>query len=216
MERAAVGPRGFSNQEQLPVVFKVPRFIYPTKLESLCSDYFTSRPYSLLGYGDVGIPGLLVTQCFKFDFTFRRGKCCRLYYATSGIGVCVCVRACMCRACVCVCVHSFTYKSISHAAYIVGLIATSIALIFMKSAQPALLYLVPTTLGSIVILSLVRREFVLFFTGKSKSVSLNSIMYAFRHLISECLHTYVCMPIHMSISTCAYKSKLSMLCVSSN
>ncbi len=52
------------------------------------------------------------------------------------------------------------------AAYTVGLVCTYIALTFMKTAQPALLYLVPTTLLSVVILSLIRREFRHFFTGK--------------------------------------------------
>ena len=57
---------------------------------------------------------------------------------------------------------------LSHVAYIVGLVCTYIALTFMKVAQPALLYLVPTTLVSVVILSLVKREFYLFFTGKQR------------------------------------------------
>ena len=52
-------------------------------------------------------------------------------------------------------------------AYAVGLVVTFIALAFMKVAQPALLYLVPATLGSVIVVSLLRREFRLFFTGKS-------------------------------------------------
>lgn len=51
-------------------------------------------------------------------------------------------------------------------AYCVGLVLTFIALFFMKTAQPALLYLVPTTLGSVAVLALCRREWWLFFTGK--------------------------------------------------
>lgn len=53
-------------------------------------------------------------------------------------------------------------------AYVVGLICTYIALAFMKTAQPALLYLVPTTLLSVTLMTLIRREFVLFFTGKPR------------------------------------------------
>ena len=59
-------------------------------------------------------------------------------------------------------------------AYVVGLICTYIALAFMKTAQPALLYLVPTTLLSVTLMALIRREFVFFFTGKrrvSKTIS---------------------------------------------
>ena len=51
-------------------------------------------------------------------------------------------------------------------AYCAGLGLTYLALFFMKTAQPALLYLVPTTLISVIILALSRREFYLFFTGK--------------------------------------------------
>jgi hypothetical protein len=41
----------------------------------------------------------------------------------------------------------------------------------MRTAQPALLYLVPTTLGSVTLLALCRREFWLFFTGKARAGS---------------------------------------------
>ena len=49
-------------------------------------EYIKSRPTSLLGYGDVGVPGLLVTLCLKFDLNYRKGNCLKIYYATSGIG----------------------------------------------------------------------------------------------------------------------------------
>ena len=51
-------------------------------------------------------------------------------------------------------------------AYIVGLLLTFVALVLMKTAQPALLYLVPTTLGSVTFVAIVRREFTVFFTGE--------------------------------------------------
>lgn len=62
--------------------------------------------------------------------------------------------------------------SLSHSAYTVGLGATMVALFLMKTAQPALLYLVPTTLGTTVLLSLCRREFRLFFTEKVRCLAL--------------------------------------------
>ena len=127
MEKAATGPGdGSAAQEMLPVVFLVPKLLYPSPLEALCSGelllsvcwvlkrdslslsfslslpwslspslspppsllpaYVKGRPASLLGYGDVGIPALLVTLCLKFDFQFGRRKYLRIYYATSGIG----------------------------------------------------------------------------------------------------------------------------------
>ena len=53
-------------------------------------------------------------------------------------------------------------------AYIFGLAITYMALALTQKAQPALLYLVPTTLGSVTLLSLLRREATLFFTNKQK------------------------------------------------
>ena len=161
MEKAATGPQGSGgggSAETLPVVFTVPRLLYPLKLDTVCSDYFT-RPYSLLGYGDVGIPGLLVMLCYKFDRQFYSTKCFRLYYCTSGVGKCQISTFC----------SSFIVLLLTKIAYAMGLVITFIALAFMKTAQPALLYLVPATLGSVIILSLLRREFVLFFTGKSSA-----------------------------------------------
>lgn len=92
MEKAATGPQGSGgggggggSAETLPVVFTVPRLLYPLKLDTVCSDYL-DRPYSLLGYGDVGIPGLLVMLCLRFDRQFHSTKRFRLYYCTVGIG----------------------------------------------------------------------------------------------------------------------------------
>ena len=91
MEKAATGPHGSGggggSAETLPVVFTVPRLLYPLKLDTVCSDYLT-RPYSLLGYGDVGIPGLLVMLCLRFDYQFHSTRRFRLYYCTSGVGKC--------------------------------------------------------------------------------------------------------------------------------
>lgn len=57
-------------------------------------------------------------------------------------------------------------SSLSPLAYCVGLIATYTALMLMETAQPALLYLVPATLGSVLITALIRKEFVFFLTGR--------------------------------------------------
>ena len=66
--------------------------------------------------------------------------------------------------------HLFTSEAAdldTQPAYAVGMLLTLLALALMKQAQPALLYLVPTTLGSVTLTALIRREFVLFFTGKT-------------------------------------------------
>lgn len=93
--------------------------------------------YALLGYGDVILPGLLVVLNMHIDLrlNYWEGKTGRVlggYYYPSLMG------------------------------YVVGLMLTYVALIFNvggQSGQPALLYLVPCTLGTTVVLALVRREF---------------------------------------------------------
>lgn len=93
--------------------------------------------YALLGYGDVILPGLLVVLNMHIDLRldYWEGKTGRVlggYYYPSLMG------------------------------YVVGLMLTYIALIFNvggQNGQPALLYLVPCTLGTTVVLALVRGEF---------------------------------------------------------
>ncbi|XP_042659676.1 signal peptide peptidase-like 2A isoform X4 [Tyto alba] len=58
MVEVAAGP--FGNSEKLPVVIRVPRLEYSTA--TLCD-----MPFSLLGFGDIIVPGLLVAYCRRFD-----------------------------------------------------------------------------------------------------------------------------------------------------
>lgn len=58
MVEVATGP--FESSEKLPVVFKVPRM--EQSPATLCM-----RPFSLLGFGDIVVPGLLVAYCHRFD-----------------------------------------------------------------------------------------------------------------------------------------------------
>ncbi|XP_026565626.1 signal peptide peptidase-like 2A isoform X2 [Pseudonaja textilis] len=58
MVEVAVGP--LESSEKLPVVFKVPRL-------DLSPAVLCMRPFSLLGFGDVVVPGLLVAYCNRFD-----------------------------------------------------------------------------------------------------------------------------------------------------
>ena len=92
MVKAATG--GDSNNEPLPIVFVVPKLL-PSSLERACASLTGFFSYSLLGYGDVGVPGLLVTLCLKFDMRQRPKSCCRLYFAVAGIGGCTAVLPCM-------------------------------------------------------------------------------------------------------------------------
>ncbi|ESO85086.1 hypothetical protein LOTGIDRAFT_131099, partial [Lottia gigantea] len=112
--------------EQLPMVFKFPRLL--SSVYSIC----TEQPYSLLGFGDVLVPGLLISYNHGFDIEIGSK---RLYYISSLI------------------------------AYAVGLGFTYLALAFMETGQPALLYLVPCLLITTFTLACHRKEFRLLWSG---------------------------------------------------
>ncbi|XP_064469175.1 signal peptide peptidase-like 2A isoform X2 [Ornithodoros turicata] len=65
--------KGSGSPEKLPVVLKVPHL--NNQAISVCLGKF-----SLLGYGDMLVPGLLVSYCHGFDLIFAQGYC---YYAIS-------------------------------------------------------------------------------------------------------------------------------------
>ncbi|CAN6462563.1 unnamed protein product [Victoria cruziana] len=98
--------------------------------------------YNLVGFGDVLFPGLLVSFAFRFDKLKKKGK-------LNGY---------------------FLYLMIG---YGVGLFFTYLGLYLMDGhGQPALLYLVPCTLGVAVLLGLVRKELNdLWSHGESQSTS---------------------------------------------
>ncbi|KAL6113347.1 sppl2a [Pungitius sinensis] len=76
MVQVALGPE--ASGEKLPVVMRVPRF--SAWAQNLCGMQF-----SILGYGDIIIPGLLVAYCSRFDVWVNSSKkvyfisCCIAY-----------------------------------------------------------------------------------------------------------------------------------------
>ncbi|XP_040846458.1 signal peptide peptidase-like 2B isoform X1 [Ochotona curzoniae] len=125
MVEVATGPTDSATHEKLPMVLKVPRL--NSSPLALCD-----RPFSLLGFGDILVPGLLVAYCHRFDIQVQSS---RVYFVACTI------------------------------AYGVGLLVTFVALALMRRGQPALLYLVPCTLGTSCVLALWRRELGAFWTG---------------------------------------------------
>ena len=79
MVKVATGGDSKTN-EQLPMVFKVPRLTQDAI--SACP-----LPYSLLGFGDIIIPGLLVSHNHAFDL--RRLNSCKLYYIATCVAYAV-------------------------------------------------------------------------------------------------------------------------------
>ncbi|XP_014664926.1 PREDICTED: signal peptide peptidase-like 2B isoform X2 [Priapulus caudatus] len=64
------------SQEQLPMVIKVPHF-------SDGSFGICSLSYSLLGFGDILVPGLLISFCHGFDLQTKNRK---IYFVSTSIG----------------------------------------------------------------------------------------------------------------------------------
>ncbi|GCB60825.1 hypothetical protein scyTo_0011199 [Scyliorhinus torazame] len=75
MVEVAAGPSDFSTPEKLPMVLKVPRL--NSSPLALCD-----RPFSLLGFGDVLIPGMLVAYCHRFDIQVQTS---RIYFVACTI-----------------------------------------------------------------------------------------------------------------------------------
>ncbi|XP_012584878.1 PREDICTED: signal peptide peptidase-like 2B, partial [Condylura cristata] len=83
MVEVATGPSDSATREKLPMVLKVPR-LNASPL-ALCD-----RPFSLLGFGDILVPGLLVAYCHRFDIQVQSSRvyfvACTIAY---GIGLLV-------------------------------------------------------------------------------------------------------------------------------
>ena len=126
--------RGGSSGENLPMLLKVPSFSLPYE--------FTQ--YSMLGYGDVIIPGLLVAFLRRFEIHKQ--------HISKGMRV--------------------SYFVLSSFSYALGLLLTFAALLFSwfgDQGQPALLYLVPCTLGSTFLLAYSRGEVMELWKGISEA-----------------------------------------------
>nr|ABK24340.1 unknown [Picea sitchensis] len=110
-------------------------------------------PYSLLGLGDVAVPGLLTALMLRFD---RSRDSTRIDGAIE------------CSSTGPLTKPDKTYFSTCIASYIFGLALTVVANGVSKAAQPALLYLVPSQLISIFLVSLKRSEIDLLFDYKEE------------------------------------------------
>jgi signal peptide peptidase-like protein 2B len=104
---------GGGGGESLPMLFMLPH---------ACG-------YSVLGIGDVAIPGLLLALTFRLDYA-------------RGVSPCSCA----------------SYFAYVCAGYAVGLAMADAALLITGAGQPALLYLVPCTLGTVLVMAWRRGE----------------------------------------------------------
>lgn len=101
---------------------------------------------SLLGLGDIVIPGIFVALCLRYDFISRFDKKTKNRTFEE--------------------VNEF-FKSISKpyfwscvTGYVIGLVVTILVMLIFQRGQPALLYLVPGCVGSVLICAFVRKEVI--------------------------------------------------------
>ncbi|XP_004868718.1 signal peptide peptidase-like 2C isoform X1 [Heterocephalus glaber] len=128
MLEVASGPEDSSSHERLPMVLKVPQL----RASALTP---CDQPFSILGFGDIVVPGFLVVYCHRFDVHIHSH---RVYFVACTI------------------------------AYAIGLTVTFLAMILMEMGQPALLYLVSSTLLTSLAMAACRQELTLFWTGQSR------------------------------------------------
>lgn len=107
--------KGGGTHESVPMLLRVPAINDPM------------GGYRLLGFGDIALPGLLVSYLRRHDILSHR-KFPSGYFLPSIIG------------------------------YFIGLCCTICALVIMKMGQPALLYLVPGTLGTTLVIASCKGE----------------------------------------------------------
>lgn len=84
----------------------------------------------MIGLGDIIMPGILVAMCLRYDL-YRKEKLDKksdLYFYSSLLG------------------------------YTIGILFTVLAMLLMEKEQPALLYLVPTTILSVLLTSAFTRD----------------------------------------------------------
>ncbi|PKA59386.1 Signal peptide peptidase-like 1 [Apostasia shenzhenica] len=114
---------------ELPV-----KLVFPRNLLGGVVPGSSSMDYMMLGLGDMAIPGMLLALVFCFDH--RKSRDIPLDPTSSG--------------------HKYVWYALS--GYAIGLISALAAGILSQSPQPALLYLVPSTLGPVIFLSWIRKE----------------------------------------------------------
>lgn len=99
--------------------------------------------FALLGLGDIVIPGIFIALCLRFDHE-RAGKPEK-------------------------CSYSKPYFWTCYISYIIGLSTTIFVMHHFKAAQPALLYLSPSCILSVLLTALIRREFSIMWNFSTES-----------------------------------------------
>jgi len=124
--------------------FEAPiKLLFPQDI--LVAGWYSSK-FSMLGLGDIVIPGIVIALLLRFDRSRGKANDFSKPYFWGGI-----------------------------MAYIFGLITTIAVMHVFRAAQPALLYLVPTCLGVPIMMSISRKEFSDLFAYKDYSDAVGEV-----------------------------------------
>lgn len=130
---------------ELPV-----KIVFPRNLFGGVVPGASAAEYMMLGLGDMAIPGMLLALVLCFDHRKSRDLINASDLASSKG-------------------HTYIWHAVS--GYAIGLISALAAGILTRSPQPALLYLVPCTLGPILVISWMRKELIELWEGTSLNMN---------------------------------------------
>ncbi|KAI4384772.1 hypothetical protein MLD38_002878 [Melastoma candidum] len=130
---------------ELPV-----KIMFPKNLLGGVLPGTTAADYMMLGLGDMAIPAMLLTLVLCFDYRKSR-ETISLMDMRSSKG------------------QKYIWYAVT--GYFVGIIAALATGVLSHSPQPALLYLVPSTLGPVILLSWMRRELAELWEGNPQSMN---------------------------------------------
>lgn len=130
---------------ELPV-----KIVFPRNLLGGVIPGGSSADFMMLGLGDMAIPAMLLALVLCFDHRKSRETVIPSDFASS-------------RG------HKYIWYATS--GYAIGLVSALAAGILTHSPQPALLYLVPSTLGPIIVISWMRKELTELWEGPMPNVN---------------------------------------------
>lgn len=138
------GLQHITKKLELPV-----KIVFPRNLLDGLVPGGASNDYMMLGLGDMAIPSMLLALVLAFDHRKIKDSSVRDLSSSKG--------------------HKYIWYAIC--GYSVGLVSALAAGILTRSPQPALLYLVPSTLGPVVVISWMRNELMELWNGTPGNVN---------------------------------------------
>ncbi|CAI8604460.1 unnamed protein product [Vicia faba] len=130
---------------ELPVKIMFPRNLLGGVLPGK-----NASDFMMLGLGDMAIPGMLLALVLCFDYRKSRDTI-NLSELHSSKG------------------HKYIWYALP--GYAIGLVTALAAGVLTRSPQPALLYLVPSTLGPVVVISWMKNELLEFWEGNVQNLN---------------------------------------------